>query len=306
MKRLIYILSPSYSGSTIFDLALGTHPRVLSLGEVHRIAAPQRERIMSFGNRCSCGKRLHECDVWEERRRAAFSRIGIRPTSDWSELGFGPSYSFFNNPPAQVFNNSLYLLHRLMPGKMKRLNPSSYYGAKLQWAFFRSIAEHHHKDVIVDSSKSITPLSALASVNPEAITVVRLIRDGRGVVHSNLRRGIDDVRRATMRWLNQSRRLDAVIRRIKSETMTIKYEDFCAKPTEVVRSLLHRCSIATQDFEGDINVENHHTIPGNQISSQGKLTPKLNESWKNSLSKTDLEIFHRIGGRQNRLYGYER
>lgn len=304
MKRLIYILSPSYSGSTIFDLALGTHPRVLSLGEVHRIAAPQRERIMSFGNRCSCGRRLHECDVWEERRLATFNRIGIRPTSDWVELGFGPSYSFFNNPPTPIFNNTLYLLHRLMPGKMKRLNPSSYYGAKLQWAFFHSIAEYHDKDVIVDSSKSITPLSALASVNPAAITVVRLIRDGRGVVHSNMKRGYEDARQATMQWLNQSRRLDAVIRRINSETITIKYEDFCTNPSGVVRSLLEKRDITTRNFKGDIHVENHHTIPGNQISRQGRLTPKLDESWKNSLSKTDLNTFDRVGGRLNRHYGY--
>ena len=74
----VFIASLGHSGSTLLDLMLGSHPRLVSLGEVHatitRFAEPQ--------NVCTCGKGAAECAIWgpihDEWRR--------RPDRPYAEL----------------------------------------------------------------------------------------------------------------------------------------------------------------------------------------------------------------------------
>jgi sulfotransferase family protein len=65
----VFIASLGHSGSTLLDLMLGSHPRLVSLGEIHatitRFAEPQ--------NVCTCGAPAESCPLWgpirEEWRR---------------------------------------------------------------------------------------------------------------------------------------------------------------------------------------------------------------------------------------------
>ena len=68
--RLVFIASLGRSGSTLLDLLLGAHPRIVGLGEVWKtlkLAAPEE------GVNCTCGVDGYTCPIWGEviaRRRA--------------------------------------------------------------------------------------------------------------------------------------------------------------------------------------------------------------------------------------------
>jgi len=54
MKKIIYILGLSYSGSTILDLLLGLHPKIFGFGELNLV---YKEQIDFKKRYCSCGKK---------------------------------------------------------------------------------------------------------------------------------------------------------------------------------------------------------------------------------------------------------
>lgn len=60
-QTVVFLASLSYSGSTLTDLLLGSHPEVIGLGEVIQLL----HRDANFANRmCSCGSRMNDCIYW--------------------------------------------------------------------------------------------------------------------------------------------------------------------------------------------------------------------------------------------------
>lgn len=69
MGKLIYILSFGHSGSTLLDLTLGTHPEMLSTGELMFLPfnlqrSLQAEYPIADGSRCSCHLKYEDCPIW--------------------------------------------------------------------------------------------------------------------------------------------------------------------------------------------------------------------------------------------------
>ena len=60
-RRVIFIGSCSYSGSTILDLILGRVENSISMGEVGRIFSPRKRE--HFARECGCME--EECNYWE-------------------------------------------------------------------------------------------------------------------------------------------------------------------------------------------------------------------------------------------------
>src|SRR5262245_47931937 len=73
-KATIFVLSDVRSGSTLLDQCLGGHPDIVSLGEVHWLAAylAQDRGIYDPDHPlvCSCGLPVAECPFWESVQRA--------------------------------------------------------------------------------------------------------------------------------------------------------------------------------------------------------------------------------------------
>lgn len=62
---LIYIAGSSYSGSTLMDLLLGSHPAVESLGEAKKIPFVQASVRNGIEARCNCGELVADCGFWQ-------------------------------------------------------------------------------------------------------------------------------------------------------------------------------------------------------------------------------------------------
>lgn len=65
MKELVYISCRGHSGSTLLDLMLSGHPRLIGVGEVYSLFDPARNFLNRPKEvRCSCGKQMDQCDFW--------------------------------------------------------------------------------------------------------------------------------------------------------------------------------------------------------------------------------------------------
>src|SRR5438105_2750282 len=61
--KLLYIASPSYSGSTLLALLLGAHPQIATVGELKGNVAGDFDQYL-----CSCGMRIADCGFWQQVR----------------------------------------------------------------------------------------------------------------------------------------------------------------------------------------------------------------------------------------------
>ncbi len=57
--KLVYVLGPAYSGSTLLGLALGKHQQIINLGEIVNL-----ENDYSTGTKCTCGELVQDCEFW--------------------------------------------------------------------------------------------------------------------------------------------------------------------------------------------------------------------------------------------------
>ena len=85
--KMIYISSPSYSGSTLLTILLAEHPGTASIGELKASAFGDLEQYL-----CSCGERLLDCGFWLELERRVKARVGSFDLRTWGThfAGGGP------------------------------------------------------------------------------------------------------------------------------------------------------------------------------------------------------------------------
>ena len=60
-RDLVYILAPSYTGSTLLTFLLAQHKGIATIGELKATARGDLETY-----RCSCGSLMRECHFWEK------------------------------------------------------------------------------------------------------------------------------------------------------------------------------------------------------------------------------------------------
>ena len=78
MKPIVFISSRGHSGSTLLDLMLSGHPRLIGVGEVYSLF-DQVRNLLNRPNevKCSCGKFMDQCEFWSpatELLRPAYER----------------------------------------------------------------------------------------------------------------------------------------------------------------------------------------------------------------------------------------
>jgi len=72
MKKIIFIAGLNHSGSTILDMALGSHPSIVGLGEIINLINAKLEDFQTdeFNRiRCSCGGDMNTCNFWKDAKK---------------------------------------------------------------------------------------------------------------------------------------------------------------------------------------------------------------------------------------------
>ncbi len=177
--------------------------------------------------------------------------------------------------------------------------------------------------VLLESSKRLSTAALLATDPALDVRVLHLIRDPRGVAYSwtkEVKRpeaGPDEVmpiyrpERTAMRWVTDNlgfRTLAA----LGIPTMTLRYEDFLAEPTETIEHIAAFAGLSLGDNRLDFLDGNRatlrtpmHSIAGNPLRFGGdELTLRLDDAWKTKLDPTSRRIVTGITAPVLSRFGY--
>ncbi len=299
MKRFAYILSPSYSGSTLLTILLARHPQIATIGE---LKATHMGEIAEYV--CSCGTRIVECDFWQQVADGLAQR-GI----EFDLADFGTAFRRPARPMldrvlrARVRGAGFESVRRLalqtLPGAARTFEEI----LERNRALAEVVTELQGADVFLDGSKEPQRLKYLIEAGFPDIRVIHLVRDGRAVANSTIKHDACSVASAAQEWRRMHEESQRVLRRLpEAAYATVRYEDLCLRPDEILPDLFRLVGVDPQTPQRAAT-EPHHIL-GNSMRLKPLREIRLDEKWHDELSADQLAEFDGLAGEVNRGYGY--
>lgn len=304
-RQLIYILSPSYSGSTLLTMLLARHPRIATIGELKATSMGELEDY-----KCSCGLPILNCEFWEsltEKVKQAGESFDIE---DFGTHFTDKRFLVRKILGAQVRGSFFEFLRWLVIKAIPGISRQHARIVKKNNIVIDSICDIQNKDVFLDGSKDPHRLLYLINSDIWDIYVVRMIRDGRAQSNSNRRKEENKMnyRDSVIEWNRTINQMTLAGRYIQGDRIhDLRYEDLCANPKGVMDDLWVFLGLEKMQCdwnEVDIKEFEHHIL-GNNMRTKDKIYIALDEGWKNNVSVKELREFDRIAGKTNESLGYD-
>ena len=200
---------------------------------------------------------------------------------------------------------------------------------------YQRIAERSGKPIIVDSTKnSQWTLDRLADMNAAQVPVVLilLLRDGRAVVNSRLRKYPErNAREVITKWKNQITAAQEIYDDFSGTKLKIRYEDLATDSEAVVRPIFDALGLETEPGLTEFYRFDHHPLGGNngtqyqvaraqsiQLPTAVELTEsrreyyeahpagiRLDLRWLDEMTEEARALFDEMAGDTNRELAYE-
>jgi hypothetical protein len=299
-REILYIMAPSYTGSTLLTFLLAMHPKIATMGELKATAMGDIEKY-----RCSCGALLHRCNFWQEVKKQ-MRDLGAHFEFD----NFGTHFrskSYFCNffLGASVRQPAFETLRSFGCNVVPKCRRELYQILEQNRVLIEVICQLQGGKIFLDASKDPMRLRHILSAGHWEVKVIGMIRDGRGETNSYMRHYNVPMEVAARAWMEKQREIDVMERRLGPGIYKrIKYEDLCRNPQGIIIQLYEfvgiEPSVTGSEFR---SIEQH--ILGNEMRLKSTREIKLDEKWKSALSRKDLELFENIAGESNRNLGYE-
>lgn len=300
MLTYVYIASPSYSGSTLLSFLLATHPQISSIGELTGPGTTENGDTY----RCSCGALLPSCNLWESVIQR-MNAVGI----DFSPEEFGTRTQYDAGFISKLFDlplghSALDLARdRLIPkGRLRRHHAIK--AAERCNAIAGAITWHDGSTIFVDASKYYGQIRHLSRTVDE-FRVIHLIRDGRAVMNSYVAHAMGSAERGAAAWVKDHRRIERAARAYlrPGQYMRLHYEALCSEPVKALAGVSEFVGVQPSYKMRHINPKEFHVI-GNNMRLQPIEGVVLDDTWRLSLTASQLAAFSRAAGNLNARYGY--
>jgi len=299
-RKMIFIISSSYSGSTVLTFLLATHPKISTIGELKATAMGDIENY-----KCSCGQLIQKCSFWNNvdaemnsnGKNFSLHNFGTHFKSDSKICNIlfraGVKSYFF-----ETLRNIAINVIPICKNQFKAI-------LEQNRLIIDIICSFQGGNIFLDSSKDPIRLKFLLSSNQWDIKVINIIRDGRGVINSYMRHYKVPIEAATKEWIISQKEINRMIKYLRKDNyLKVHYEDLCTKPKEVLSGIYKFIGIEL-DVVNPGYISNQHHILGNEMRLRTTNEIKLDEKWKNEMSKRDLEYIESNAGRYNVLLGYK-
>ena len=304
---ILSIIGSGRSGSTLLDIALGSHPLIEGVGALQKL--PRSGWIPDDDRRCSCGEPIHRCPFWTAVLERWTGEVGDRDAvRRYVELQDG-------------YERSNRLWPRLLIEE-RRPSPTFTEYATMTGALYRAIADESGKPFVLDSSKKPIRTYALIAIGALDVRVIHLVRDGRGVVWSrrkaldkDVTAGVPSARSSTAAWRTsmhwaQANVESGIVARHGDGTVRITYEALVSDPIGTLGRLsplvgedlseLGRALLDGTAFPPG------HRVAGNRMRLAGPVRLRPDLEWTEKLSDADARTFWLMAGWLARRYGYTR
>jgi hypothetical protein len=302
MAKAIHILSPGHSGSTLLDLIMGSIDGCFSTGELtylpyqlhlgqdmpQTVSAGEAPTVQAV---CTCLKSFRSCPAWSRIISRLSERLGFDIWADPMRLRIAllrPS-RYGQSRGREWLAWSRHALGR----HLQRAAPDSHLAGlqrrswgrviEANWALYEVICEAAASRCVVDSSKDIVRTVMMQAARPGDIRVLLLVRDIRGNVRSQMRKGMD-ADAAIAHWLKFYRRSVKVLESVAGlEWTAVKYE-WLTGQTQAARMYL--ANFAGVDAPADdvaIDTTDYHLVAGNRMRFRGEIEIRHDLSWQRDL-----------------------
>jgi hypothetical protein len=190
--------------------------------------------------------------------------------------------------------------------RMSRSAARYYATAENSWRVAEAMAAEDQTRYVVDSSKSAIRLKLLYIVRPARVRVVHLVRDGRAVAASAMRRRGMTAAMAAQVWKRENQHLALVLRGIPAaQKHRVRYEDLCENPARALSDLCDFLGLAYEPGMPSLWQRAVHNIPGNpMLFDKSRRDISRDERWRRDLPAPDVSAIERIAGGMNRSFGY--
>jgi len=310
--RILAIAGTGQNGATLYCKMLGELPDVVAVGEIGRLW----EKGLVEDVECSCGQAFSSCVFWSAVGREAFGGwerldlVEARRLSARLTLG--------DRRLPHPFALPLILLPRFSRRFRRDLGA---YAALLRRVYDAILAVSGAR-VVVDSMKIPAHIFLLATRPEFDASFLQLVRDPRGVAYSNTKKVARQGSRAdkpmrTQRtprktatkwlWFNASFEL---LRALGHPFTRVRYEDMVRDPITAVRVGAQRAGMdpptSVSFLDGAVaDLPPGHLVAGNRMRHQvGPIEVRLDEAWRDGLSRDDRRRVELITLPLRRRYGY--
>jgi len=295
--KVISIVGPGRSGSTLLARILGELPGVLNLGELRWLW----ERGILQARPCSCGVAPVDCPQWSRVLTSVFAEV---------PRGSGQSAAHRQVGAIVAAQRRLSKRRRRLWAIRSRRAP----GARVPGLqevrtatedVVHALTATTGARVLVDASKRPLDAAVLASLGSVQQHVVHLVRDPRAVAFSWGRgkrlptpgRGPDLMARrgavrSAGRWLENNAGCELLRREVPADRWgQVRYEDFISDPTRVLSNLCDRLGEPdVLPLEGDraVRLGTGHSVAGNPSRFEaGEVAMRPDMEWQSAMSRRD-------------------
>lgn len=238
---MVYIAGRSYSGSTLLDLLISSHSEAFGLGEVRVLSERKRREGKQHVDR--------RCTCGAENKAACefWARVDERLRDRT-----GPSLRSLD-----VFDHD-----------QNR--------AVLDAAF-----ELSGKRLLVDSSKRTDRLEQLLADDTLDVRPIHIVRDPRGEVHAQMKRG-HSLREKARMYTRGALELDRILR--DRNHLVVRYERLAGSPRAEVERVMTWLGVAPEETQFDWTRQVHHHLAGNRMRFGDNAEIRLDEAWRERLT----------------------
>jgi len=298
-RELVYLLAPSYTGSTLLTFLLSNHKDIATIGE---LKATARGNLDTY--RCSCGLLQRDCAFWQavaaEMRKAHPSFTLDDFGTDFRAPGPIGRRLLRAGVRGQALESLRGLMLHAWPGSRQRFDDILTRNQQL----IEVICRLQNKTVFLDSSKDPIRLRLLHAAPFWRWKVIYLIRDGRGAANSYMRHYHTSMDVAAAEWCRTHGECERVLGRLpKTAWMTVHYEQLCTHPKDTLAAIHGFLGLDHRETVLQLRSSGHHIL-GNEMRLGSLEEITLDEKWKTALTPQDLEVFEQRAGAWNRTYGY--
>jgi Sulfotransferase family len=161
---------------------------------------------------------------------------------------------------------------------------------------------------VIDSSKTSEQLRVLSVTRPEALRVIFLVRDGRGVALSKAQRRGRPFWWGVVSWMTNTLRLLMALRSVPAaQRLTVRYEALCADPEREMRRIAEFTGLPFDPAITRLLRDGRHNIGGSPHRfDSGPAAIRLDDRWHGLVRGWRAVQFGLMGGWLNALLGYRR
>lgn len=301
MTNLVYIVSTSYSGSTLLTFLLATHPRIGTMGELKATARGDVDQYY-----CSCRELIHQCAFWQ--------RVGKELAQKGIPFDIADFGTHFHCTSSRLADR---LLRAAVRGTafevLRKIGLKVLPTARRQFkkimdknkAVIDAVLKLQQADVFLDGSKDPIRLKYLWDSGYWNVKVIFLTRDGRGAANSYMKHHDVGMKTAAIEWKRCNKEAENILHGLdKSQWIEVRYEELCKDTETALGRLQTFLGLDPDKRVREFRTVEHHIV-GNSMRLDTTSRISLDERWRSVLTEEELGIFNREAGEMNQRYGYE-